>query len=107
MDATTFDRLTTDLAVVGTRRGLLRLLAAIPLAGVLADLLDEVSEASCSGAGVGEATGADTVATATIRGMTRGAAEDTTTSPQDSQQLQGRHARPVLRLRQEHRRVHR
>jgi hypothetical protein len=36
MDADRFDRLVKDLAAPGTRRGVFRLLAALPVAGLLA-----------------------------------------------------------------------
>ena len=45
MDMERFDRLMTSLSAAGTRRGLLRLGASLPLAGALAALLGEASEA--------------------------------------------------------------
>jgi hypothetical protein len=46
MDSDRCDRLAMTLSVTGTRRGLLRLLAAVPVAGTVLALLDEPEEAT-------------------------------------------------------------
>lgn len=46
MKSLSFDHLVTTFATEGTRRGLLRLLALLPLVGTLARLLDEESDAA-------------------------------------------------------------
>lgn len=46
MRANRFDRLVMSFSAAGTRRGVMRLVAALPIAGALVALLDEESDAA-------------------------------------------------------------